>query len=109
LVFHVSNDGSFRAYSADKGEKLYEVQVGRTGMAPPITYEVGGKQYVAFMGGLGRQANVNGPNDAKVDAPPMLYVFELDGKVDMPKAAAPPPRPGNGAPPPGPAPEQAQN
>jgi quinohemoprotein ethanol dehydrogenase len=109
LVFHVSNDGSFRAYSADKGEKLYEVQIGRTGMAPPITYEVGGKQYVAFMGGLGRQANVNGPNDAKVDAPPMLYVFELDGKADMPKAAAPPPGRGNGAPPPGPAPEQAQN
>jgi len=109
LVFHVSNDGSFRAYSADKGEKLYEVQVGRTGMAPPITYEAGGKQYVAFMGGLGRQANVNGPNDAKVDAPPMLFVFEVDGKAEMPKPAVPPPGRGNGAAPPGPAPEQAQN
>jgi quinohemoprotein ethanol dehydrogenase len=109
LVFHVSNDGSFRAYSADKGEKLYEVQVGRTGMAPPITYEVGSKQYVAFMGGLGRPANVTGPTDAKVDAPPMLFVFEVDGKAELPKPAPPPPGRGNGAPPPGPAPEQAQN
>ena len=41
------------AYSADKGEKLLEVQTGRTGMAPPITYEIDGKQYVALMGGMG--------------------------------------------------------
>lgn len=87
LVFHVSNDGWFRAYSADKGEKLYEVQTGRTGMAPPITYEAGGKQYVAFMGGLGRQASAVGPTNAPVDYPPVLFVFELDGKADLPKPA----------------------
>jgi quinohemoprotein ethanol dehydrogenase len=87
LVFHVANDGFFRAYSADKGEKLFEIQTGRTGMAPPITYEAGGKQYVAFMGGLGRPANVVGPNDAKIDNPPMLFVFELDGKAELPKPA----------------------
>jgi len=68
------------AYSADKGEKLYETQTGRTGMAPPITYEIDGKQYVAFMGGAGRTAL--GPNDAKVDNPPMLFVFTLDGKAE---------------------------
>jgi hypothetical protein len=106
LVFHVSNDGSFRAYSADKGEKLFEVQTGRTGMAPPITYEAGGKQYVAFLGGLGRPANVSGPNDAAVDHPPMLFVFELDGKAELPMPA-PPPTPRNATP--GPAPEQAAN
>ena len=103
LVFHTVNDGSFRAFSADKGEKLFEVQVGRTGIAPPITYEAGGKQYVAFMGGLGRPANVVGPNDAKIDYPPMLFVFELDGKGELPKAA-PAPTPNNAPPPP--APEQ---
>ncbi len=48
------NDGRLLAYSADKGEKLFELQTGRTGMGPPITYEVDGKQYVALMGGLGR-------------------------------------------------------
>jgi quinohemoprotein ethanol dehydrogenase len=104
LVFQVTNDGLFRAYSADKGDKLYEIQVGRTGMAPPITYEAGGKQYVAFLGGLGRPANVVGPNDAKVDNPPMLFVFEVDGKAEMPKPAPPP----ENRRPPAAAPEQVQ-
>ena len=90
LVFHVANDGMFRAYSADKGQKLYEIKIGRTGMAPPITFEVDGKQYVAFMGGLGRAANVVGPNDAKIENPPMLFVFGLDGKAELPKPAPPP-------------------
>jgi quinohemoprotein ethanol dehydrogenase len=87
LVFQVINDGRFRAVTADKGEILYEIQTGRTGMAPPITYEVNGTQYVAFQGGLGRPAQTNGPNDAKVDDPPMLFVFALDGKAVMPKPA----------------------
>jgi quinohemoprotein ethanol dehydrogenase len=104
LVFQVINDGTFRAYSADKGERLFEVQTGRTGMGPPITYEDGGNQYVAFLGGLGRTATVFGPNDAKVDHPPMLFVFEVDGKATLPEAApVPPPR---GA---APAPEQVNN
>jgi hypothetical protein len=54
LVFQVINDGRLLAYSADKGEKLFELQTGRSGMAPPISYEVDGKQYVALMGRLGR-------------------------------------------------------
>ena len=61
LVFQVINDGRFRAVTADKGEILYEIKTGRTGMAPPITYEVDGKQYVAFQGGLGRPATTVGP------------------------------------------------
>jgi quinohemoprotein ethanol dehydrogenase len=100
LVFQATNDGRLLAYSADKGEKLFELQLGRTGIAPPITYQVDGKQYVAVMGGLGRPATVVGPNDAKVDGPPLLFVFELDGKTPMPTPVAPP-RP-FGAPPPPP-------
>ncbi len=60
-------------------------------MAPPITYEIDGKQYVAFMAGAGRPRATVGPNDAKVDNAPMLFVFALDGKAEMP-APAPPPR-----------------
>jgi quinohemoprotein ethanol dehydrogenase len=104
LVFQVINDGRFRALSADRGEILYEVQTNRTGMAPPITYEVGGTQYVAFGGGLGRAATTIGPNNAKVENAPMLFVFALGGT-----AALPPPAPPAAAPaaaPAGPAPEQ---
>jgi quinohemoprotein ethanol dehydrogenase len=99
-VFQVINDGRFLAYTADKGEKLFELQTGRTGMGPPITYQVDGKQYVALMGGLGKTNMTPGPTDAKVDAPPLLFVFEVDGKAAMPAPAAPPPAFGPPPPPP---------
>ena len=55
LVFQVVPDGRLMAYSADKGEKLLEIQTNlHGGMAPPITYVVDGKQYVSVMGGTGR-------------------------------------------------------
>ena len=106
LVFQTINDGRFRAISADKGEILYEVRTGRTGMAPPITYEVDGTQYVAFGGGLGRAAPNNGPTDEKAENAPMMFVFTLDGKATLPTppetpTASPPPAAPNG-----PAPEQ---
>ena len=93
LVFQTINDGRFRAIRADNGEILYEIKTGRTGMAPPITYEVDGKQYVAFGGGLGRAATVVAPNNEKVDNPPILFVFALDGNAEMPAPAPPPPPP----------------
>jgi len=76
-------------------------------MAPPITYEAAGKQYVAFQGGLGRPAATVGPNDAKVENPPMLFVFALDGNAELPKPAPPPapPQNNNNRPPADPAPE----
>ena len=95
LVFQTINDGRFRAISADKGEVLYETKVTRTGMGAPITYEVDGKQYVAFAGGLGRAAAVVGPNNATVDNAPIMFVFALDGNAEMP--APPPPAAAAGA------------
>ncbi len=101
LVFQVINDGRFRAISADKGEVLYEVRINRTGMAPPITYEVDGRQYVAFAGGLGRAELDVGPTNDKVENAPMMFVFALDAK-----AALPPPPGRARRRTPGPAPEQ---
>ena len=101
LVFQSINDGRFRAVTADKGEILYEIQTGRTGIAPPITYEADGKQYVAFQGGLGRPATTVGPNDEKIENPPMMFVFALDGKAALPKPAPVPP-PNRPQPPPAP-------
>jgi hypothetical protein len=55
---------------------------------------------VAFQGGLGRPATTVGPNDAKIDNPPMMFVFALDGKAEMPTAAPPPAQNNNNRPPP---------
>jgi quinohemoprotein ethanol dehydrogenase len=90
LVFQAINDGRLLAYSADKGEKLFELQTGRTGMGPPISYEIDGKQYVALLGGIGR-AESGASKNSKMDAPPLLFVFALDGKAQMPEPAPPPP------------------
>jgi hypothetical protein len=61
LVFQVVNDGRLMAYSADKGEKLLEIQTGlRGGMGPPITFMLDGKQYVALNGGTGQAAGGGG-------------------------------------------------
>jgi quinohemoprotein ethanol dehydrogenase len=106
LVFQVINDGRFRAISADTGEILYEVRTGRTGMAPPITYEVDGKQYVAFGGGLGRANTVVGPNDDKVENAPMMFVFTLDGTAELPTPPAAVPSANPPRAPAGPAAEQ---
>ena len=54
LVFQVTPQGRLLVYTADKGEKLLDVESGQTaGMGPPMTYMVDGRQYVAFMGGRG--------------------------------------------------------
>ena len=54
IVFQATG-GTLYAYSADKGEKLLELKTGIPGgMAPPITFMVDGKQYVALQAGQGR-------------------------------------------------------
>jgi hypothetical protein len=71
-----------------------------------------GKQYVAFMGCMGRPAPVVGATDAKVDGAPMLFVFEVGGTAKLPDPPPPqqfgPPR-GAPAPPRSPAPEAPHN
>jgi quinohemoprotein ethanol dehydrogenase len=89
LVFQVTFDGRLLAYSADKGEKLVEIALGRFGAGPPITYTIDGKQKVAVLAGSGRRPQLNGPNNDKVDNPPLLYVFELDGKAPLPAMTPP--------------------
>jgi len=104
LVIQVVNDGRLMAYTADKGEKLLEVQTGlKGGMGPPITYMLDGKQYVALMGGQGTVvgpvpgagANAPPPDLAGTAPPPpappptakpKLLVFALDAEGTLPVA-----------------------
>jgi quinohemoprotein ethanol dehydrogenase len=86
LVFHGSADGHFAAFSADKGEKLWEVQLA-PGAATPITYALDGKQYVSVISGRG--APVSRPGQAANEAgntnaaPAKMYTFVLDGKAPL--------------------------
>lgn len=105
LVFQVSPSGHLFAWSADKGEKLLDIDTGLAGgMGPPITYRIDGKQYVALAGGIGHviprydtPAPAAAPTPAGGNAPPpdlatgpaandaapilpKLMVYVLDGK-----------------------------
>jgi quinohemoprotein ethanol dehydrogenase len=53
LVFQGTSDGRVLAYGADSGEILWESPANTGVMAGPMTYKVGGKQYVTFMAGWG--------------------------------------------------------
>ncbi len=72
LVFHGSNDGTFCAYTADKGEKVWDVQLA-PGFNNPVTFELDGRQYVAVMTGRGG-----------MQAPGRVYAFALDAATPIP-------------------------
>jgi quinohemoprotein ethanol dehydrogenase len=84
LVIQVVPDGRLMIYTADKGEKVTELQTGlRGGMSPPITYMLDGKQYVALAGGVGGTGGRGGRGSGP-PVTPKLLVFTLDGKAPLP-------------------------
>src|SRR5262245_23952129 len=90
LVFQVAPDGRMIAYSADKGEKLFEAPTGiRYGMGPPITFAVDGKQYIAMMGGSGGAVSGGQGGGQPTSQKPRLVVFGLDGKGESSTSGAP--------------------
>jgi PQQ-dependent dehydrogenase (methanol/ethanol family) len=103
LVFQVLGDGRLVAYTADSGDKVLDVNTGqRTGMGPPITYMVDGRQYVTVLGGRGTGAIAGGggagrgggPGGADApggaappatSAPPRVMTYALDGTAPLPQ------------------------
>ena len=91
LLFQVAPDGRLIAYSADKGDKLFELATGvRNGLGPPITFLVDGKQYIALMGGSGGTASPGVSDGVTTATKPRLLVFGLDGKAELAKPGAGP-------------------
>ncbi len=95
LVFQGRFDGSFRAYTADAGKEVWRRNLGLGISAPPITYAVNGKQYVALLVGYGgSMAGMGGPISSMHGwaygvHKRMLVAFALDGTAALP--AQPPP------------------
>ncbi|MET0545665.1 MAG: PQQ-dependent dehydrogenase, methanol/ethanol family, partial [Caulobacterales bacterium] len=59
LVFQGQADGLFSAYKADTGERLWSMQAHGAVLAAPISYSVGGRQYVTVLTGMGLTAGIN--------------------------------------------------
>jgi alcohol dehydrogenase (cytochrome c) len=79
LVFIGHVDGTFSAHDAKTLKEVWSFNVGTGINAPPITYTVNGKQYVAVLAGARQSANViqNSPELKHTSTASMLFVFGL--------------------------------
>jgi quinohemoprotein ethanol dehydrogenase len=92
VVFQGAADGWFSAYDARTGTRLWHQNVGMGIIASPMTYSVGGRQYVAVLAGYGGSAAV--VSDImnvgwKYGGPRRLVAFTLDGKGILPPSEPP--------------------
>lgn len=90
LVFQGRQDGDFVAYNARTGAELWRINLGLGISAPPITYSVNGRQYVALLVGWGgSMAGLGGAGSAALGwaygaQPRRLVAFSLQGTATMP-------------------------
>ena len=95
LVFQGRAEGDLVAYNAKTGAELWKFHVGSGISAPPITYSVGGRQYVALLVGWGgSMAGLGGPPAAALGwaygaQTRRLIAFSLEGKAELPALAPP--------------------
>ncbi len=89
LVFQGDALGEFAAYRADDGAKLWSAHAGTGIQAAPVTYAVGGEQYVTVVGGwggsLGSFAGDPGPNPF-LDAVGRVLTYKLGSDAELPDA-----------------------
>lgn len=93
LVFQGSTDGYFNAYDAATGKRVLHLFVGTGIMGSPITYELDGVQYIAFLAGFGGPQGANFPPDLPGHTYQnfeRLIVLKLDGAaIPMPPKVEP--------------------
>ena len=94
LVFAGREDGHFVVYDAATGEVLKDIDTGSAIEAAPMTYMVGGKQYVAVLCGHGGENYFfEGTAALKYLNEGRILTFALDGADEVPKPAERPPPP----------------
>ncbi len=79
LVFIGNVDGTFAAHDAKTLQEVWSFNVGTGINAPPITYSVNGKQYIAVLVGSRQSNNVIplSPELKNTSTASMLFVFSL--------------------------------
>ncbi|WP_428684073.1 PQQ-dependent dehydrogenase, methanol/ethanol family [Sphingopyxis sp.] len=92
LVFQGTSTGRFRAYTADTGKQLLDLDMQSGIVSAPSTFRVGGVQYIAFQTGKGGAfplvAGVAGGVTRKLPNLPRLVVLKVGGTVKLPAPPA---------------------
>jgi len=89
LVFHGLPQGMLKAYSASDGEPLWEAFTQTGVVAPPISYEIDGEQYIAVMAGWGGMFSMTGGTvlrKTEGPGPNRVLVYKLGAKQQLPEA-----------------------
>jgi len=94
LVFQGQLDGGLRAYAADSGKTLWQFPAQAGILSAPISYRVGGKQYITIVVGMGASATLDARTlggiqfDARSQRRRVL-TFVLGGTAKLPPAPPP--------------------
>ena len=90
LVFQGSATGELAAYDAATGRKVWSFDAQTGIVAPPMTYEIDGEQYIAVMAGWGGgfALTVGAGADPRSEGPRRVLVFKLGGKGALPPRPA---------------------
>jgi len=90
LVFQGQSDGTFAAFDAQTGARLWEARTGVGIMAPPMSYAVGGEQYIVVVAGIGGSLAMDAKRHQVVNEGRVL-AWKLDGKAPLPPVQPLPP------------------
>jgi quinohemoprotein ethanol dehydrogenase len=95
LVIEGTTRQTFAVFRATDGKQLWEMPTQSAPVAGPITFTVGGEQYIAVNAGWGGGAAQveRGAGTQMNRASARLLVFKLGGKLQLPPLAAAPPIP----------------
>ncbi|MEE2878153.1 MAG: PQQ-dependent dehydrogenase, methanol/ethanol family [Pseudomonadota bacterium] len=88
IVFQGRLDGTFIAYDAETGEKLWSEELHSGALSGPSTYEVDGEQYVTITTGWGHAFGLAAGMMFKDAVPPALgkvVTFKLGGEATVPE------------------------
>ncbi len=89
LVFQGQGTGEFAAYAADTGKKVWSIQTGSAIESIPVTFTVGGEQYVLVPVGWGSGSRLFAPawtmaTPQSKRGPSRLYAFKLGATMAFP-------------------------
>jgi quinohemoprotein ethanol dehydrogenase len=84
LVFQGLNTGDFAAYNAETGEKLWSFDAQNGILAAPISYSVGGRQYVTVIASY-RSSFANVPNWDYRQQQRRVLTFAIGGTRKLPR------------------------
>ena len=90
LLFQGNSAGKFAAYRADTGERLWEAPAQTGVIAPPVTYEVDGEQYVTVVAGWGGAFAITAGTAETYGHKPRgrILTYKLGGELALPPLPA---------------------